>query len=43
MCFQLGYRAIFGELYEAKFPIDKIRLIDEYGNSDELSMEDNNT
>ena len=35
--------AIFGELYEAKFPIDKIRLIDEYGNSDELSMEDNNT
>ena len=35
--------AIFSELYEARFPIEKIRLIDEYGNSDELSMEDNNT
>ncbi len=35
--------AIFQELYEAQFPIEKIRLIDEYGNSDELSMEDNNT
>ena len=35
--------AIFQELYEAGFPIEKIRLIDEYGNSDELSMEDNNT
>lgn len=36
-------KEIFQELYEARYPIDKIRLIDEYGNSDELSMEDNNT
>lgn len=36
-------QAIFQELYEARFPIEKIRLIDEYGNSDELSMADNNT
>ena len=36
-------KEIFQELYEARYPIAKIRLIDEYGNSDELSMEDNNT
>lgn len=34
---------IFKELYEAKFPIEKIRLIDEYAANDDLSMEDNNT
>jgi hypothetical protein len=34
---------IFKELHEAKFPIEKIRLIDEYDASDDLSMEDNNT
>ncbi|MCG8481790.1 MAG: M15 family metallopeptidase [Clostridia bacterium] len=34
---------IFKELYEAKFPIDKIKLIDEYNANDNLSMEDNNT
>lgn len=34
---------IFKELYEAKFPIEKIRLIDEYDANDDLSMEDNNT
>ena len=34
---------IFQELYEAKFPIEKIRLIDEYGAEDSKSMEDNNT
>ena len=34
---------IFNELYEAKYPIDKIGLIDEYNNSDELSMADNNS
>ena len=34
---------IFKELYEAKFPIEKIRLACEYGGVDELSMEDNNT
>jgi hypothetical protein len=34
---------IFRELYEAKFPIEKIKLIDEYNANDDLSMEDNNT
>lgn len=34
---------IFKELYEAKFPIEKIRLIDDYNANDELSMLDNNT
>ncbi|WP_432408208.1 M15 family metallopeptidase [Wukongibacter sp. M2B1] len=34
---------IFKELYDAKFPIDKIRLIDEYEANDDLSMDDNNT
>lgn len=34
---------IFRELYEAKFPIEKIKLIDEYDADDELSMSDNNT
>ena len=34
---------IFKELYDAKFPIDKIRLIDEYDADDELSMLDNNS
>lgn len=34
---------IFAELYEKKFPIDKIGLIDHYGASDEASMADNNT
>lgn len=34
---------IFKELYELKYPIEKIRLIDEYGANDELSMSDNNT
>lgn len=34
---------IFKELYEASYPIEKIRLVDEYGADDELSMEDNNS
>lgn len=34
---------IFQEIYKAKFPIEKIRLIDEYNANDDLSMEDNNT
>ena len=34
---------IFRQLYEAGFPIEKIRLIDEYDADDELSMQDNNT
>ncbi len=34
---------IFRRLYEAGYPIEKIRLVDEYGADDELSMEDNNS
>ncbi len=34
---------IFYELYEAKYPICKMRLIDYYGADDELSMKDNNS
>lgn len=34
---------IFKELYYAKYPIDKVKLIDDYNASDEASMEDNNT
>lgn len=34
---------IFKELYENGYPIEKVRLIDEYGADDELSMEDNNS
>ena len=34
---------ILKKLYEADYPIGKIRLIDEYGADDELSMEDNNS
>lgn len=35
--------AIFKELYKAKYPIEKMVLIDEYDADDEASMEDNNT
>ncbi len=34
---------IFNELYEIKYPIEKINLIDKYNANDELSMSDNNT
>ena len=34
---------IFKELYDASYPIEKIRLIDEYDADDELSMRDNNS
>ncbi len=34
---------IFKELYEINYPIEKIKLIDEYNANDELSMSDNNT
>lgn len=34
---------IFKELYKAKYPIDKIKLVDDYKGSDELSMSDDNT
>lgn len=34
---------IFQEAYHKKYPIEKIKLIDEYGGNDEKSMADNNT
>ncbi len=34
---------IFSALYAAAYPIEKIRLIDEYDADDELSMRDNNS
>lgn len=34
---------IFYGLYEARYPIEKIALIDDYQGDDELSMQDNNT
>ena len=34
---------IFQKLYEAKYPIEKIKLVDEYGADDEKSMADNNS
>lgn len=34
---------ILKQLYENNYPIEKIRLIDEYDADDELSMEDNNS
>ena len=36
-------REIFAELYKAKYPIERIRPIAEYGNDDERSMQANNT
>ena len=36
-------REIFAELYKAKYPIERIRPISEYGNDDEQSMRANNT
>jgi hypothetical protein len=35
--------AIFQDLYEARYPIRSIRLIDEFGGDDEASMEADNT
>lgn len=34
---------IFRQLYDASYPIEKVRLIDEYDADDESSMADNNT
>lgn len=34
---------IFKELYENKYPIEKVSIIDNYSADDELSMSDNNT
>ena len=36
-------REIFAELYKAKYPIERISPISEYGNDDERSMRANNT
>lgn len=38
-----GVLGVFRALYDARFPIEKIRLVDEYGADDDLSMADNNT
>lgn len=35
--------SVFMELYEARYPIERICLVDEYGADDELSMENNNS
>ena len=35
--------AIFREMYDARYPIEKVFLIDEYGGDDGKSMADNNT
>jgi len=34
---------IFREIYESRFPIERIKIVDEYGADDALSMEDNNS
>ena len=34
---------IFKEVFEAKYPIEKMVLVSEYNNDDDLSMADNNT
>lgn len=34
---------IFEALYDARYPIEKVRLIDEYDGDDERSMQDNNS
>ena len=34
---------IFKKLFEANYPVEKIRLIDEYNADDEMSMRDNNS
>jgi len=36
-------KEIFAELYKAKYPIERIRPISEYGDDDERSMQANNT
>lgn len=34
---------ILRQLYEARYPVERMRLIDDYGADDDLSMEDNNS
>ena len=35
--------SVFKELYAIEYPIEKIKLVDEYGGDDTASMDDNNT
>lgn len=35
--------SIFKELFQAGYPIEKMRLVDDYGGDDAVSMRDNNT
>lgn len=35
--------SVLGDLYEARFPIEQIRLVDEFGGDDDRSMAANNT
>jgi hypothetical protein len=34
---------VFGELFDARFPIERMRLVDDYGGDDQASMRANNT
>ena len=38
-----GVKKIFGELFKKKFPIEKMKLVDEFGGDDDMSMSANNT
>ncbi|MEW6472402.1 MAG: M15 family metallopeptidase [Actinomycetota bacterium] len=38
-----GIQRVFGELFAAAFPIDQVRLVDEFGGDDDRSMAANNT
>jgi poly-gamma-glutamate synthesis protein (capsule biosynthesis protein) len=38
-----GIRRVFAELFAARFPIDQVRLVDEFGGDDDRSMAANNT
>jgi hypothetical protein len=35
--------SVFAELFEARFPIERMRLVDDYGGDDQASMRANNT
>jgi D-alanyl-D-alanine carboxypeptidase len=38
-----GIRRVFAELFAAQFPIEQVRLVDEFGGDDDRSMAANNT
>ena len=42
-CIADNVLSIFTELFDAKYPIEKLRLIDNYDADDDLSMADNNS